>query len=443
MKTGGIPLDLLHLPTLLPSWMRSENKLELNGWSGFVTQSLFHDSCLWYDVWMGQATYCGQKWGGTASSQTVVLWIDLWLSDMYGITKRGFKTKKIEKYALNCHDTANLTTAIASLGLPDEDTVLYNSLVEPFGFIQETYLIGRHSKVDNETYTINDLCNNPFYGQGGLNKKMKCGWKSTDRSIFNEHKITVLENRWSADKPKVEEPVIGTLEDPKVLDACTSLQKLPHGGTESLEDYIKNTVDLKTVAYWRDQKDKLPEDDARLNSATVDGIKKDPDILALAPRPALIRVILGQTLPESLYKSMSDVFSQAPYTLLEPCEDFTDPRSESLIVTWTVQLDETNDQLLGELHINVSRFYDEDSVKQAYSRRRAMLKNGSYKEDVPKQNGLSLNENPGFFMFWVPAPNASPEKDAKPHFFVTIDSTISKEVLASKPQSPVEILKLN
>ena len=37
---------------------------------------------------------------------------------------------------------------------------------------------------------------------------------------------------------------------------------------------------------------------------------KDEDVFALAPRPAVIRAASSQTIPESLYKGMIDLFSK-------------------------------------------------------------------------------------------------------------------------------------
>ena len=383
MKAGGIPLDLLRLPTLIPAWMMIEKDPNLVlGWSSFVTHALFNDNRLWYDIWKGQSTYCGVNWEGTSSSSKIVLWIDLWLSDMNGIMKRGSMS---EKYAVNCHDTANLTAAIASLGLPDKDTLLYSCLVDDFGFIKETFLIGRHSKPEAVNYTGADKCNNPFYGKANFNKKMKCQPKELNRSAFDEHKFVVQAEGLVAKEPSPGDPVVGLLINPRVLDSCTG----PHLGAEELGEYIKNAVDTVIPA---NSSSKL---------ATVEDINRDPDIYALAPRPAMIRAVKSQALPESLYKSMNDLFSEVPYQIMEPCEGFTDPHSESMIVTWTVIKNDAVDidGNRGELHINISRFYTQEDVQAAYDRRRGMFKNGTYKEDSTNpKNGLNFiqKSGPGF-----------------------------------------------
>ena len=80
---NGIPLDLLRLETLLPTWMTAYGP----HWPSFVVEALFADIRMTYDIWRGAESYVGHSIGGWNTSENV-FWLDLWLSDMVGIIKR-------------------------------------------------------------------------------------------------------------------------------------------------------------------------------------------------------------------------------------------------------------------------------------------------------------------------------------------------------------------
>ena len=166
-------------------------------------------------------------------SPEVAVWLELWLSDMYGLSNLGTSTtagsSKFTKYPINCFDTATVGQAIASLGLPNPAAKLRMIHMEQYGYIKPTSLIIRHKGLIPNA--VDDLCNNPLYGMPKVSTDMRCANPLDPlRSSFSRHFYLTI----GSDGKGL-----------RVLHACAG----PHIGTESLPNYIDNAIDSNPGLY--------------------------------------------------------------------------------------------------------------------------------------------------------------------------------------------------
>ncbi|KAJ5261379.1 hypothetical protein N7478_011974 [Penicillium angulare] len=105
---GGIPVRLMSLKALWPSWMNSA----ATDWAAFVVNAIFNDPLLEYETWSGSSKYTSGIITGLASDlandRGLGLWLDLWLTDMLDLN--------MVKTQMNCYDLACLVQVLVSLG---------------------------------------------------------------------------------------------------------------------------------------------------------------------------------------------------------------------------------------------------------------------------------------------------------------------------------------
>jgi len=104
---------------------------------------------------------------------------------------------------VNCYDQASAVNVFSAIMGTSGEKIF----VKPFGYIKETNLIGEGS------------CNNPFYNSNGSKKVIDLN--SSNRTAFGNH-------QFYKDKSKM------------IFDACAG----PHLGTETYNEYLKNSVDI-------------------------------------------------------------------------------------------------------------------------------------------------------------------------------------------------------
>ena len=134
----------------------------------------------------------------------------------------------------NCYDQAALVQIGAWLligndgqsagGGPSATTKVWWAYLQPFGYINDTYLLGR------------GLCNNPFYGNPRINSRMIVDINDPRRSGFSNHAFI----RCTSFVDPVPYPG-------QTLDATSG----PHTNTEYVSDYLSNAIDTSTTLYTR------------------------------------------------------------------------------------------------------------------------------------------------------------------------------------------------
>lgn len=415
-QINGLPLDLLRLNNLLPTWMlKTRDPNAQLRWSKFVVYALFSDVKMTYDVWQGQQSYAGNSFGGSMNSAKTVFWLDLWLSDMLGITER--RTIK-EKYAVNCADLAYLVEAVGSLGALSQPP-LRALRVEPFGFINDTYLIGRHKDPNAVTYTPADICNNPLYGDSSrFRPLMRCDPADPMRSAFAQHMVTL------------EVEVSGQAT---VLDACSGPRHTSGQTTEeALKQYLSVVIDTNRLYGGPNPR-----------PGTIKDAKWAEPISVLAPRPSFVRMNEAQDPIEAggatLYGTLALMVSGAPgLSLMDPCVGFIEPTGQDLITTWTVRKDRTpQDAHEGQVHINVSRFSSLFGAKINYDQRKSKLtgftEHAIYYNEKRPQDGAKAeflvfrDRTPCFLMFYHCLEDKGKGKGTT--LLVTIDGTLDNPTL--------------
>ena len=192
------------------------------------------DSRLTYDIFSGAPTYgtFGLKYNAETMklgdrSLEVAVWLELWLSDMYGLSNPGTSTtagsSKFTNCPINCLDTATVGQAIASLGLPNPAAKLRMIHIEPYRYIKPTRLTIRHKVLIPNA--MDNLCNNPLYGMPKVSTDMLCA-NPLDllRSSFGRHFCLTIDSDGKG---------------LRVVNTCAS----PHIRIESLPNYIDNAID--------------------------------------------------------------------------------------------------------------------------------------------------------------------------------------------------------
>lgn len=218
LDRSGIPRRLLKWNQLLPRWMKRKD----NDWTAFVVETIFNDPRMQYENWSGAANYRGElpeemklgisRWGRKE------FWLDLWLSDMNGLSGS-------QVLQLNCEDIACLVQILSALGLDaDSQKGLRLKKLEPYGYLKPAKLMGRVDRSPNASVTNpNDECNNPFYGRANISPLMLCDPKAANRSYFGNHFFVTVERNGKE----------------YVLDACAG----PHVGVSTLPEYIQKAID--------------------------------------------------------------------------------------------------------------------------------------------------------------------------------------------------------
>ena len=203
----GVPLALLRLDTLMRPWSTSPVK----DWRKFVTQQLFADRRMTYENFKGMNRYTSWQtdWFDISPAEGPLLncWIELWLSDMNGLTQRK---DTYTQYTVNCYDLAAISQALFALGTDiSKCRVKY---IDPFRYLKATNLIGG----------INH-CNNPYFGRQGTFPGQYCPPTEQTRSFIGNHMFLTSENTSTG----------------LVYDVCVG----PQLGTLRLEAYPKEATD--------------------------------------------------------------------------------------------------------------------------------------------------------------------------------------------------------
>ena len=411
MINEGIPLGLLRLNSLVPTWMKNSDP-DKNDWPNFATKAIFGDSRLWYDNLLGASTYCSYAGPHGQYSQRfeTSCWIELWLSDMNGLAGTAGHSN-LKKYPVNCMDTAGLVQTIASLNLQDPYAQSYMIFMQPYGFINDTYLIGRYQGKDFDAKT--DICNNPFYDKPA---SMKLDENNTDRKPFGNHYFLTL--------------VKSVNENPLVFDACCG----PQVGGYTLPDYIKAAIDTKTTLYT-----------GGFSPGLLSNASYGVGVTSLAT-PVSFKRKLPTTSDKNLFERMMTALGQSPYVLKEPFEG-SPSGNQNLVATWTY-VDGTTviDSLASEVQISIWRHWSAALAKQAYDRRRSSLTTDQRKETL--DNDLTYDEGqPGYYMFRQTIQTKHPppigggvETITEDHFLVVIDGNIPNSKIAT---NVVEKIKKN
>lgn len=223
--TTGIPLALLRDGRYLPAWM---NDAETD-WAKFAVKAMFSDDRLEYETYGGSSKYV--SWSEEfrklfTNNGGIDCWLDLWLSDLEGV-----KLKKA-KHTVNCYDLAALCQAVVSLGMDSKSRLMRMKYMDPYGYINETHLIGRIQDPPDPIHNPDNLCNNPFYDRDSTKPKngpMLCGIDDVTRSAFGNHMFLT----------------ISTGNDDRVFDACCG----PQLGDLTIHDYTIKAIDSRAVRY--------------------------------------------------------------------------------------------------------------------------------------------------------------------------------------------------
>ncbi|EMD61586.1 hypothetical protein GGP41_004186 [Bipolaris sorokiniana] len=219
--TSGIPLALLRETHYLSAWMKDPE----TDWIKFVTNALYSDSRLEYEIYNGSSKYVSSR-GSFRDLFTnnigLDFWLDLWLSDLKGVVLQK------AKHTVNCYDLAAICQALVSLGVDSSTQIVRMKYMDPYGFINPTNLIGRKEDPPNPMTNPKNLCNNPFYGKvNGL--PMLCGEDEVKRSAFSNHMFVTISKG----------------NGHNVLDACCG----PQLGDVTLEDYVNQAIDSRASRY--------------------------------------------------------------------------------------------------------------------------------------------------------------------------------------------------
>lgn len=228
---SGIPLALLRYNCFLSTWMRTvetpPGKPAVN-WPSFAVQQMFSNPLMEYETYSGSCKYTSWPLGKQLrqifqAQEGISCWLDLWLSDMHGVTLDGIT------HAVNCYDLAALCQVVVSLGL-SRTRNMRMQYMSPFGFINPTHLIGRVENPPNPS-NPNNVCNNPFYmtGNNKYSKEMLVDKMSPLRSCFRNHMFLSYQKAVTH----------------SVLDACCG----PQLGDLLLEDYPKEVIDQNPTRY--------------------------------------------------------------------------------------------------------------------------------------------------------------------------------------------------
>ena len=332
---GGLPLRLLRLGTLWPTWMSST----ATDWVAFVIEAIFEDPRLEYERWSGSSKYTSGIISGLgsdlANDRGIEFWLDLWLTDMFGLN--GVKTQ------LNCYDLACLVQVLVSLGTDAVAGNVRAKFMRPYGYIKETKLIGRvDPRIDPITkkpVNPGNLCNNPFYGNNGYAENMLVDATNNLRSAFGNHLFLTIDKAG----------------DTYVLDACCG----PQTGTVKLLDYPATAIDTRS--------DRGGRPGTLFN--VIDGIGVNHLIVSRA---------LARTNPPALaFSLLIDQITQLDSKGRWEEPFFASPaQNYSISATWTfvpiAHPDET-------ITINVFRYKDDDiselvtTVQAAYNKRVATI----------------------------------------------------------------------
>ena len=395
MIDNGLPLGLLRLDTLLPTWMKVTDPFN-NNWPVFAVNAIFNDSRLAYDHFCGESTYCVDSVYSAENSRSKEkeLWVELWLSDMNGLTTKP--TSKLARYPINCRDTAGLVQCIASLNLEDKEARVRMIYLHEYGYIKPTHLIGRH-KGTQSTYTDDDLCNNPFYKK--VNTPMLVDDpKDARRRAFNCHFLVTISN--------------SEKEAPKAFDACCG----PHIGTEKLDEYIDNAIEPDRDLYAPNEFMLGERAVKRPIRASLEFAFDGPGVVSLATAASFTRDEPGIDPKANLFFLMETKLKKLG-NILVPFEG-SPSDSKSIVATWTFSPHDIPD---AEAQISIWRHPTKEKLQQAYNRRRANLSTDGLIEAEPYEELTYEESEPGYYMFRRSTDDY--------HFLVVLEGTMSNKEL--------------
>ncbi|VUC30620.1 unnamed protein product [Clonostachys rosea] len=178
------------------------------GWLDYVVDKLHYQKSTRYDSWGSHNSYFQ---GGDKP-----LAFDHWVNDC----------DEKAKHTLNCYDLAALVSVIVPLGITNPKYSLQMKQMAPFGYINETNLIGWGP------------CNSPLT----IGSSQVLGINDKNRTGFGSH-IFMTISREPTDE------INGPSE--LVLDATCRPFTSAHSGRETLSQYITNSIDDKTDLYQR------------------------------------------------------------------------------------------------------------------------------------------------------------------------------------------------
>ena len=405
MINQGIPLGLLRYETLLPTWMKNKDEKK-NDWPIFAVNALFNDPRLSYDNFSGANTYAtsGMNFTGRSAAVETAVWIELWLSDMAGLM--GLSASKLFKaYPINCYDTAALVQTIASLNLQDDKAESRIIGMDEFGFISETFLLGRHKASGPGPYLTDDLCNNPFYARSGT---MKTAQMDTQRHPFVCHYFVTIQTSASG--------------GPTVFDACCG----PHAGTEKLEQYLQKAIDQEPLLYSPNvYGPAFPgmEQVVRPLKGKLTNTFSGPGVVSLASAASFTRPLPGKSTEISLFDRMTTAFPSTVTTeLRQPFEGSPGGAGIGIVATWTYVNNTADIADQGECQISIWRYKKLEDAKNQYEIQRANLLS-----DFTETNDNDLtfpNLKPSYYMFYLEI-----TKDGKNNFFVTMEGSMKNAAI--------------
>ncbi|KAM7192557.1 hypothetical protein V8F20_008766 [Naviculisporaceae sp. PSN 640] len=159
-------------------------------WTHYVVDAAFSKFGFKYETSSGRMKYAG---GERRGSYDLTRWVR-------GIDKGNY---------INCYDQAGIVLIALALGPKVDAEWMY---LAPFGFIFPTMLLGYPDQ----------KCNNPIYGGRSDTSKLLVGNDDANRHGFGNHAFVRV--------------------DGKIADACAG----PHYGTESLDEYLANSIQGRT-----------------------------------------------------------------------------------------------------------------------------------------------------------------------------------------------------
>jgi hypothetical protein len=190
-----------------------------------VIEKLHYQKNMWYNSFHGGSNHYYN--GGDQP-----LHLDHWVDDC---SEKGM-------HLINCYDLAALADVIVRLGLQSSNALLRMKRMDPFGFINQAYLIGR------------GISNSPLADKPS--EFLEENANSLRRTGFGSHVfMTIAEGKNGTEM---------------ALDAtCRPLTGGPHAGRETLGEYIDNSIDATTDLYDAPEADLKKAHRKRLELGTL------------------------------------------------------------------------------------------------------------------------------------------------------------------------------
>ncbi|KAI9729394.1 MAG: hypothetical protein M1834_006918 [Cirrosporium novae-zelandiae] len=335
LHKGVVPLEMYYLSPHLPQYLRQgipasllrmfllplrKDKIEdhQNTWTAYATKKIHDQPNVHYNSFHGGApsyTLAGcwfDDVGESRRNAVTPVMLDQWVDDCLDT---GIHT-------LCCYDLAALVQAILPLGLGTPNYDIRMKYMAPFGYINETHLIGR------------TMTNNPFYGSRDSNLNPICGVNDDDRSGFNNHMFLNI-----------------NLDDGngyRVFDATCG----PQIGTDSLSGYIDRAIDSTTNLKHYDK-------------GTISDVNDGIGVSHLISQPEVLPASFTSTNPETAAESLFGLMhSLYPQGTSPPTPNVT-VKDGVVWATWFIDV-------AGEvLKLDITCYDNHEGAKQLYNRTRA------------------------------------------------------------------------